>query len=156
MEISVEDPTTGAKYLTNPARDIAFFAPQILEDVAARCSADRLTDLDLQLIRQLPGVTARDVGRAWEALAKFHGLAIDPDVTTVPAAIAASGFSRHHPMVQQLVLAKYAQALVGAVWAGLRSSAMSGMCPPVITNLRRRADEAAASFDAAAGTPARD
>jgi hypothetical protein len=144
MEITVQDPETGVVYRSSPARDVAFFLPQLVADLEARLAPGRLTPRERQRLRDEGQVdeqgrlSAVGVKRAFAGLLQFFSNATDPDIKTVIAAIQTGGFLEAPAVAQELVLQKFAQVLLGACWAGIRSSVMDGECPPLLTILKRR------------------
>lgn len=146
MEITMSDPETGKTYLTNPSRDIAWFGPQIFELIAERCKPENLRMNEKAALDQ-QNIPHEKVLEGWLCIAKFHELAVNPDVKTVPDAITQSGFTDLPYLVQMLIHQRYSQAMLGAIWAGLRSSTMNEMCPAVVSNLKLRAEELSNFFE---------
>lgn len=134
MEITMTDPETGAVYLTNPARDIAFFGPQIFEHIAQLCQPDKLTDEDKEQLQEA-GLPAEAVLSAWQKLVRFHELCCSIEHKTLNDAIHGSGFLDEPKVAQRIVLQKYAKSMLGAVWFGLRSSTIGDVKPVVVSNL---------------------
>lgn len=177
MEIVVKDQETGASYRSNPARDIAFFYPQLVLDVANRlerqCREARVAGAgdpsaelreswleDVLFLKpeekarlaasRLPGDLLKTFARFCQVLV----LAIDPDLKTPQAAIDASGFLESPPELQALVLEKFSKSCFGAFWAGIRSSVFELECPPVLTTLKRRGAEMMDACDPGRRPPA--
>lgn len=140
MQVTMTDPETGETFVGTPARDIAWFGPQIFKQIGDRCLPKNLTPEEYEAL-DLAHVDYTQVFDAWEALTRFHKIASDPAVKTVPAAIEESGFLKCHVLAQNIVLQKYSKGMLGAIWAGLRSSTMGDTCPSVVTNLLKKADE---------------
>lgn len=149
MEITVKDAETGVVYQTSPARDVAFFTPAIMEGLGFSLKEAALSADHKKLVEQAGG--QKVVWGAFLALCRFMKKAIDPMIQTPQLCLEASGFMEYPREAIQVVMEKFAQALMGAFWSGIRSSTMNGEAP-MLSRLLQRAEELSGYFNSLPAT----
>jgi hypothetical protein len=139
VEFTFSDPVTGARMRSSPHRDIAYYIPRFLEDLADRL--ERPLPAEEMRLLEAAGGTLEDVRAAFAAVYNFVALSVDVDVKTPQACAEKSGLAAVNPAARAMVLHRFGQAILASVWAGVRSSLMADECPPVYQSLLRRAEE---------------
>ena len=137
QEIVVKDPITGVQYRTNPCRDIAYFAPQLVNDLEQRLSREYLP-------KHQAAILDRDnlwdeLKAAYAAFCSFWQLTLEPDNNSPKKTMEAAGFFKPHSYVQNLVLETFGKCCLGAAWAGMKSAYFLGETyPPYVHALKQR------------------
>jgi hypothetical protein len=134
MSISMVDPRTGKEYHFSPARDIAYFWPELIEHAYEGLLSNRWEDWYGDYLRA-KGVTEKEVMDALVAYSKFCMLSCKTEITTPFDALTESGFFKCPLPAQLVVMAKFGQLCTGAFWAGIRSAQRQGEIPIEIQEL---------------------
>lgn len=101
----------------SPVRDIAYFTPELLVKLKDLLE-NRLSDSDIAYL-------GNDRDRLMEGFARlctFVSNSIVPSLRSPMEAITAAGFLDLPESVKRVVLEKFCIVLLGAFWAGIRSS----------------------------------
>lgn len=128
----------GEERRSSPARDVAFFWPQLVSLASDGLRPGRVEPW-LKDYLDAQGVSTLDLLAAAAAYYQFCQLALSPDIDNPRAALQASGFFDCHPAAQLAVCAKLGQIVSGAFWAGIRSSTPAGKVPSTVQALREHA-----------------
>jgi hypothetical protein len=147
-----QDPETGERIRFDPTRDVAYLLPRVLKGIEAGLAEDALPPAEKARLKAA-GLTAKDMADTHAKFLLFFTAALDVDIKTPPLAMRACGFFSAPPVCQEIILRAVALGLLGACWAGLRSSTMQGECPPIVSNFRARAAELMASQGYKVGEP---
>lgn len=126
---------TGKERRSSPARDVAFFWPQLV-DLAIQGLQPGKVEPWIQDYLDHHLVTPQELRRGLDAYVTFCHLSTRPELETPKDALHESGFLLVHPAVMVAVCAKLGQIVTGAFWAGIRSSTPDGGVPPTVEALR--------------------
>lgn len=129
---------SGQERRSSPARDVAYFWPQLVDLAITGLLSDKLEPW-LQDFKDFHLVSELEIRQALDAYVTFCRFATDPALETPKEALQASGFLTAHPAAMLLVCAKLGQIVTGAFWAGIRSSTPNAQVPPTVEALRKSA-----------------
>lgn len=128
----------GEERRASPARDIAFFWPQLVSLAGEGLAPERVEPWLKDYLDQ-HGVGDDQLSEAFYSYTRFCELAVHPDYDHPRKALVASGFFDCPPAAQLAVCAKLGQIITGAFWSGIRSSTPGGRVPPTVQSLRAHA-----------------
>jgi hypothetical protein len=140
MEVTVTDTETGETYRANPARDIAYFLPELVLDLYKRLESQFLSAEQLDNLRSA-GIDASRLQQTVAKFSLFFPNSINPDLKTPMAAMTAAGFWDEPAVCCNIVMTVFGQVCACACWAGKRSSVMQGECPPILSVIKQKAYE---------------
>lgn len=128
MELTNRGPEGLARY--NPARDIAYFSPVLLELTGSLLEPQRLQPWERKLLADA-GCSWPAVVQAYVCLCNFMCAAAgDHNSRIMLKAIQESGFESCNPAAKILVLDRFARVNLGAWFDGIRNATMQGEEPP--------------------------
>jgi len=131
MEIATTDPVTGENFRTNPSRDVAYYLPQLVQDIGLR----------VDYLAKERGLDKDKMQDAYHKFCLFFANAIEAPIKSPFEAMAKTGFFDAAKEYADVIYAATCMSFLGAAWAGLRSSTLTGECPISILEIKRHARE---------------
>lgn len=139
MEIKFYD-HLGRERRCSPARDIAWFWPQIIA-VAGSCLTRERWDDAIEQIVKSSGITEDQIWRAYVDFIRFCERTLDPGLSNPKEVLEAVGFFNHHPAARAVVLYRVGVTGSGAFFAGIKSSTPENQTPVEIQQLAKMGQE---------------
>ncbi len=143
LELKFQD-AKGIVHRANPARDIAYFFPQLLTHLNKRCEKAEWAQLAPAI--EGSGLSEDDLQHAAAVLGVFCRKALETNLKNPGEALEASGFGTVRPSAQHIIMIMLGQICLGAFWSGIRSSTPAGEEPNSITEVADRAQAALAQL----------